>query len=56
VTVGDRAAVAANFQSSQELQLQMWAIEQDVARSGNSSDLVASLGESLTDLRSLHES
>ncbi len=56
VTAGDRAVIAANFQRSQELQLQMWAIEQDVARSGYLPDLVSSLGDSLTDLRSLHES
>ena len=55
VDTGDRAAVQANFQRSQELHAQMWAIDQDVASSGYLPDLMSSFGDSLTELRSLHE-
>lgn len=54
VTTADRAEVRANFQESQELYRAMWAITEDVARSGYLSDLVSSFGDSLTELRSIH--
>jgi len=55
VTTSDRAVVDANFRQSQELHTQMWAIEQAVARSGYLPDLMSSFGDSLAELRSLHE-
>ncbi len=51
----DRAVVQANFQKSQELHAQMWAIFEGYARSGNLTDLMSSLGEALTEIRTLDE-
>jgi hypothetical protein len=51
----DRAAIKANFLRSQELHTQMWAIAADVARSGYLSDLMSSFGDSLAEIRSVHE-
>jgi hypothetical protein len=45
--VTDPAAVPANIARSAALARQMWTIEVTAAQSGNNSDLIASLGESL---------
>jgi hypothetical protein len=52
---GDRTQVLANIARSDELQAQMWAIAAEVAQSGHSPDLVASFGESLTEVISLDQ-
>jgi hypothetical protein len=52
---GNRAVVTANFQRSQALHTEMWAIAQELARSGYLPDLMSSFGDSLAELRSLHE-
>jgi hypothetical protein len=51
----DRSVVQANFQKSQDLHAQMWAIFEPYARSGSLTDLMSSLGESLTEIRTLNE-
>ncbi|MFN8519841.1 MAG: hypothetical protein U0667_10735 [Chloroflexota bacterium] len=51
----DRVVVEDHVVRSQELQGQMWAIETGAARSGYSGDLVASLGDSLTELATVAE-
>jgi hypothetical protein len=52
---GNRALVTANFVRSQALHTEMWAIAQELARSGYLPDLMSSFGDSLAELRSLHE-
>ncbi len=47
--------VSANIQRGAELQDEMWAIEEEVA-SVNSSDLIASFGESLTEIVNVGQS
>ena len=51
----DRAEVQANFLQSQELHTEMWAIVSEAARSGYLSDLMSSLGDSVSEIRGLHE-
>ena len=55
IATGDRAAVQTNFQRAEALHDQMWAIFQDVARSGYLTDLMSSFGESLAEIRTLDE-
>ena len=55
VATDDRAQVVANVQASAELHRQMWAITADVAATGWLSDLMSSLGESITDIVSFNE-
>src|SRR5262245_32355770 len=52
----DTAKLQAQIQRSMELQGQMWAITEQVARSGYSADLMSSLGDSVSDLVSLNQS
>jgi hypothetical protein len=56
VATSDLAQVQANIQRSAELQQQMWAIVGASARSGYLSDLMSSLGDSLTEIVNLSES
>ena len=53
--VTDPAAVPANLAASAALARQMWAIEVAAAQSGDTSDLIASLGESLNELVAVGE-
>jgi hypothetical protein len=55
IATSDRAQLQANLQRSVELQAQMWAIEARVAESGYLSDLMSSLGDSLTNLVNVGE-
>ncbi len=55
ISSGDTAEVRANIKASMGLHTEMWAIAEDVARSGHSPDLVSSFGESLTEIVSLNE-
>ncbi len=48
-------AAKSNIGRSMELHAAMWQIAAEVARSGHSPDLVASFGESLTEIVSLNE-
>jgi hypothetical protein len=52
----DAAEVAANVQRSEELHAEMWAVLDEVASSGYSPDLMSSLGQSLTEIVTTHES
>ena len=51
----DRAQVQADFLQSQDLHTEMWAITTEVAQSGYLPDLVSSFGDSLAEIRSIHE-
>jgi hypothetical protein len=53
--VTDPSAVPANIARSAELARQMWAIEVTAAQSGDNSDLIASLGESLNEIVAVGE-
>jgi hypothetical protein len=53
--VTDPSEVPANIAKSSELARQMWTIEATVAQSGNNSDLIASLGESLNEIVTVGE-
>ena len=53
--VTDPSEVPANIAKSSELAHQMWTIEATVAQSGNNSDLIASLGESLNEIVTVSE-
>jgi hypothetical protein len=55
VATTDPARLAANRQRSTELETQMWAIEARVAASGYLSDLMSSLGDSITGLVNVSE-
>ena len=52
----DTAQLPGNLQQSLELHSEMWAITEDVARSGHSPDLVAAFGDSISEVIRLHES
>ena len=52
----DIELVSANIARSKELHAEMWRIAAEVARSGHSPDLVASFGDSLTEIVNLNES
>ena len=56
IATADRARVIVNLQRSTELHAEMWAIVAEAGRSGYLSDLMSSLGESVTDLVSLNQS
>jgi len=56
VLPADAAQLAANLQRGAELRDQMWAIEVAAVRSGQNSDLISSLGNSLTELATLNQS
>jgi hypothetical protein len=51
----DPSGVPSNIAKSSELARQMWTIEVTVAQSGNNSDLIASLGESLNEIVTVGE-
>jgi hypothetical protein len=51
----DRATVVANVERSQELHQRMWAIQATVVQSGRDSDVIASVGDALTDIVALAE-
>jgi len=53
--VTDPAAVPANIAASAALARQMWTIAVAAAQSGNNSDLIASLGESLNEIVTVGE-
>jgi hypothetical protein len=53
--VTDPSEVPANIAKSTELVRQMWTIEVTVAQSGDNSDLIASLGESLNEIVTVGE-
>jgi hypothetical protein len=53
--VTDPAAVPANIARSAALARQMWTIEVTAAQSGDNSDLIASLGESLNEIVAVGE-
>ena len=50
------AQVVATAEASEPIRDEMWAIVADTARSGDLSDLMSSLGESVSELESLNES
>jgi len=54
IGTSDRAQLASNIVRSEELQIQMWAIAEDEART-NPSDVTALFIESLNDVIDLHE-
>ena len=56
IATDDRAEVLANLQRSTDLHPQMWAVVAEAARSGYLSDLMSSLGESVSDIVSLNQS
>jgi hypothetical protein len=56
IATDDPADVASNIQRSIEVQAELRAITANVAQSGHSPDLVASFGESVNEIISLHES
>lgn len=56
VASDDSAQLQANIQRSMELHAEMWAIAEEVARSGHSPDLVSSFGDSLSEIVSINES
>jgi hypothetical protein len=51
----DRDVVLQNVVKSVELHADMWAITEEVARSGHSPDLVSAFGDSMTALIAIHE-
>jgi hypothetical protein len=51
----DTSEVPANIAKSSALAQQMWTIEATVAQSGDNSDLIASLGESLNEIVTVSE-
>ena len=51
----DPSQLAANLQRAADLRDQMWAIERAAVQSGQNSDLIASLGDSLTELDTLNQ-
>ena len=53
---GDTSQLATNLQRGAVLREQMWVIERDAARSGQSSDLISSLGDTLAELATLNQS
>ncbi len=55
ITTGDAQVVLANIARSEELQTAMWAIVTQAAQSGYSGDLVSALGDSVTNLITVHE-
>jgi hypothetical protein len=55
IATDDLDQVRANIGRSKELHAEMWQIAAEAARSGHSPDLVASFGESLTEIVSLNE-
>jgi hypothetical protein len=55
IATDDPVQLAANIQQSHVLQQRMWAIEAAVAESGYLSDLMSSLGDTLTELVNVSE-
>ena len=55
IAAGDTATVQANVVKSVALHDRMWAITEEVARSGHSPDLVSAFGDSMTELIAMHE-
>jgi hypothetical protein len=55
IAPGDASRLPAMMAQGAELRAEMWAIQAAVARSGHSPDLMAALGDRLTELANLNE-